>query len=584
MRALLSLLRERRAYLAAAALIGIAGGAANARLIGLVNDELAAGAAPPSSPLLFLVLVAAAFLTGALSEAMLVVLSERVAHHLRVNLCAQILRLPLSAVERHGKAQLTAVLTQDLPTVCLALLRIPTLLVNAAITLGCLLYLGMLSPAVLALFAAFLVVGLTSYVVPERRAVRSLAVSRRAWDALLADFDTLNQGAKELKLHLGRRLAFFTRLRAGSSEQVRRTASRQRLIYAVLGAWAHALFFLFVAVLLYLAPGYLALDGRTLTGFAIVTLYLVGPIDLVINSLPRFRAADVAFAKVQAMGLVLDARQRPAALLEEGSAHAAAAEAATAEDAAAGAAAAATAALAPPVVRELALCGVTHAYFREKEERDFSLGPIDLTVAAGQLVLITGGNGSGKTTLAKLIVGLYLPAAGELRLNGEPIAAHNRERYRQCFSAVFSDFHVFDQLHGHVADASLDERARGYLRKLHLEHKVTVHQGRLSTTALSSGQRKRLALLVAYLEDRPIYLFDEWAADQDPEFKEVFYHQLLPELRQRGKTVIAITHDDRYFGVADRLVRLRDGQLVPAVELPGRPAAPAPAASSSSSA
>ena len=84
----------------------------------------------------------------------------------------------------------------------------------------------------------------------------------------------------------------------------------------------------------------------------------------------------------------------------------------------------------------------------------------------------------------------------------------------------------------------------------------------LSSTDLSQGQRKRLALLTAYLEDRPIYLFDEWAADQDPEFKEVFYHQLVPELRALGKTIIVITHDDRYFHLADRRLRLADGRVL----------------------
>lgn len=547
MRFLLSLLAERRWYLAIAALIGLAGGAANARLISLVNDELASSG-DTSSVAWFIAFVAFAFVTGVLSEAMLVLLSERLGHYLRINLCGQILRLPLAELERHGKSRLTAVFTQDIPIVCLALLRVPTLFINAAITLGCLLYLGFLSPLVLGLFAAFLLVGLTSYVVPERRAVRFLKASRQAWDQLIAEFDTMNAGAKELKLHHPRRLAFFANLRAGSSERVRQTAGRQRVIYALLSSWGHALFFLFVAILLYVAPSYFTLDARTLTGFAIVTLYLVGPIDLVINSMPRFRSSDVAFAKVRAMGLALDASQREADLLEVG--------------------ADPSSLLSPPVVQTLSLRGVTHAYYREKEERDFTLGPIELTINAGELVLITGGNGSGKTTLAKLLTGLYLPSTGELALNGEPVTAATRERYRQCFSAVFSDFHVFDQLHGAAGD-SLDERARFYLEKLHLDHKVTVKAGRLSTTSLSTGQRKRLALLVAYLEDRPIYLFDEWASDQDPEFKEVFYRQLLPELKSRGKTVIAITHDDRYFSIADRLVRLYDGQLA-------EPAAPPP--------
>ena len=107
-----------------------------------------------------------------------------------------------------------------------------------------------------------------------------------------------------------------------------------------------------------------------------------------------------------------------------------------------------------------------------------------------------------------------------------------------------------------------DERATEYIRRLHLHHKVQIRDGKLSTTALSQGQRKRLALVVAYLEDRPILVFDEWAADQDPAFRQVFYDVLLPELAKRGKTVLVITHDDRYFSRADRLIRLESGQIV----------------------
>jgi putative ATP-binding cassette transporter len=329
-------------------------------------------------------------------------------------------------------------------------------------------------------------------------------------------------------------------MKHGSSERVRRTASVHRVLYAVLNGWFRTLIFLFVAVLLYVAPAYVTIDLRTVTGFAIVGLYLAGPLDQLIGSLPRFRAADVAFAALRKIGLTLDASLAEANLLEPGT------EPQGVRDA--------------PAVRAITLRSVTHSYYHEKGDRDFILGPIDLTIAAGELVLVAGGNGSGKTTLAKLLAGLYVPASGELVLNDEPVTAANRERYRQCFSAVFSDFHLFDKLVG-GAGGVLDDRARMYLQKLHLDHKVTVKDGRLSTTALSTGQRKRLALLAAYLEDRQIYLFDEWASDQDPEFKDVFYHVLLPELKQRGKTVIAITHDDRYFGIADRLLRLRDGQL-----------------------
>ena len=90
---------------------------------------------------------------------------------------------------------------------------------------------------------------------------------------------------------------------------------------------------------------------------------------------------------------------------------------------------------------------------------------------------------------------------------------------------------------------------------------MTLSQSGFSTTHLSHGQRQRLALLGAYLEDRPIYVFDEWAANQEPQFRNIFYRQILPELKARGKLAVVISHDDRYFDVADRLIRLTSGVL-----------------------
>jgi ABC-type siderophore export system, fused ATPase and permease components len=113
-----------------------------------------------------------------------------------------------------------------------------------------------------------------------------------------------------------------------------------------------------------------------------------------------------------------------------------------------------------------------------------------------------------------------------------------------------------------INSARWNDDAQALLAALQLTQKVTLKEGKFSTLALSTGQRKRLALLVAWLEDRPFYLFDEWAADQDPAFREVFYHQLLPALTARGKAVVVITHDDRYFHLADRCLKLEWGQLV----------------------
>jgi putative ATP-binding cassette transporter len=193
-------------------------------------------------------------------------------------------------------------------------------------------------------------------------------------------------------------------------------------------------------------------------------------------------------------------------------------------------------------------------------EKGFQLGPINLTLKPGQLVFIIGGNGSGKSTLAKVITGLYEPQSGEIYLNNKLITETNLEWYRQHFSAIFSDFYLFDSYLG-FNDPNLDQKILNYLHLLKLAHKVQVKNGVLSTINLSFGQRKRLALLNVYLENRPIYLFDEWAADQEPEFREFFYQHLLKELKEQGKIVIVITHDDRYFHLADHLIKLDYGQV-----------------------
>jgi putative ATP-binding cassette transporter len=223
---------------------------------------------------------------------------------------------------------------------------------------------------------------------------------------------------------------------------------------------------------------------------------------------------------------------------------------------------------APPPAEELpwqklSLKSIVHSYRYEDETADniFTLGPMDMTIQAGSLVFVTGGNGSGKTTLAKIITGLYAPESGEVRWGDRRVTVETISQYRRLFSAVWSDGHVFDVLpeYEHPGQkATVDN----YLRGLKLNRKVTVTGGKISTTELSQGQRKRLALLAAFLEDRPIYLFDEFAADQDPEFREVFYLQILDQLKARGKTVIVISHDDRYFSLADHFVRLDLGQIV----------------------
>jgi putative ATP-binding cassette transporter len=397
-----------------------------------------------------------------------------------------------------------------------------------------LIYLGLLSWPIFLGVIGFIIVGTLSYQIPLRRGMRAQVVVREEWDKLFKHIEAITSGVKELKLHHDRREAFLTKALYPTGVSLRRHLMIGHLNFVGADSWGQSLFFILIGLILFTAHSLFGINAQTLIGYTLVLLYMMNPLQVILTIIPSFAHASVSMRKVEKLGLTLhesDASEEIARQLKAGASW-----------------------------RSVELVGATHTYQREGEPGGFVLGPINLTLEPGELLFITGGNGSGKTTLAKLMLGLYIPEEGEIYLDGKVVTDKTREHYRQLFSVVFSDFYLFESLFG-LDSIYLDANARKYLAQLQLDHKVKVEDGALSTIDLSQGQRKRLALLTAYLEDRPIYLFDEWAADQDPLFKEVFYYQLLPELKARGKALIVISHDDRYYQVADRVIKLEYGKL-----------------------
>jgi len=453
-----------------------------------------------------------------------------------MRLSRQILSAPLRRLEELGPHRLFATLTQDIPSIGHSLTNIPILSLHISIVVGCLIYLGWLSWPIFLGVIGFMIVGTLSYQIPLRRAMRSQIVIRDEWDKLFKHFQALTSGAKELKLHHDRREGFLTKALYPTGVSLRRHAMIGHLNFAGADSWGQSLFFILIGLILLTAHNLSGVNAQTLIGYTLVILYMMTPLQMILNIIPSFANASVSMQKVQQLGLTVnesDVSEEITRQLKAGASW-----------------------------KSLELVGVTHTYHREGEPGGFLLGPIDLTLEPGELLFITGGNGSGKTTLAKLLLSLYIPEEGEIYLDGKVVTDETREKYRQLFSVVFSDFYLFESLFG-LDSIYLDANARKYLVQLQLDQKVKVEDGALSTVDLSQGQRKRLALLTAYLEDRPIYLFDEWAADQDPIFKEIFYHQLLPELKAKGKALIVISHDDRYYHVADRVIKLDYGKLQP---------------------
>jgi putative ATP-binding cassette transporter len=199
------------------------------------------------------------------------------------------------------------------------------------------------------------------------------------------------------------------------------------------------------------------------------------------------------------------------------------------------------------------------SYCDQNGQSSFTLGPINLSIQRGEILFLVGGNGCGKSTSLKIINGLYPINSGVIKIDNTSINPQNIQEYRELFSSVFSDFHLFDRLYG--LEQVEESRVTELILKMELTGKTEYCNGKFSNLHLSTGQRKRLAMIVALLEDTPIYIFDEWTADQDPHFREHFYKSMLPEFKQQGKTVIVVSHDDRYWPLADRIVTLEYGTI-----------------------
>lgn len=528
------LLRSSWKVLTLAAFIGLLSGASTGILIFLINIQV--NHSSPREMLIwyFISLCCLRFLTNIISKFLLINLTEKAILELRLILSERILAAPLYHLEGLGSHRILATITDDILSISNTVFVIPTLFIESVVVISCLSYLIIISPTVFLIVAFFLCFGVITYQKIASRAMLFITLARQEKDILFKHFRSLTEGIKELKIHQQRRQKFIFEDLKNTAQLYRRKNVIGMTIFAAAASWGNILFFVVVGLVIFILPTLQVIPTYVLSGYAITILYLLAPLDYIMSTLPVFSKATAALGKIDTFKLSLSNYYDENSLISKVESD--------------------------NCCQDLEFLGVTHTYHKEQEDIAFTLGPIDLAISGGKIIFIIGGNGSGKSTLVKLITGLYTPESGKIFINGKLITADNQEWYRQHFSVVFSDFYLFDNL-WNLGNNISDEKIYNYLVKLQLEKKVKVKNGVLSTTLLSQGQRKRLALLTAYLEDRPIYVFDEWASDQDPVFKKVFYTQILPELKSKGKSVIVVTHDDQYFHLSDSIVKLNYGKL-----------------------
>ncbi|MBE7373883.1 cyclic peptide export ABC transporter [Pseudomonas lopnurensis] len=516
-------------------LLGIAGGLSVTALLATINTAMNVEGGPDLRlALLFAALCVLTLACSTLSNLLTNYIGQRVVATLRRDLAARILAAPIEQLERYRAHRLIPVLLNDVGTLSTFALSVAPMVIAFTVTIGCLSYLALLSWQILLLTVATVLIGSGAQYLAHRYGTRSIQTARDGEDELQKHYQAISAGAKELRIQRERRLHMLDRQIHDTTERICRANIRAAAIFVSAETFGSMLFFAVIGMAIAFQALWPGTDRTVLGGFVLVMLYMKGPLEQLISNIPSLSRAEVAFRRIGELSrrfsspephLLSGERASPAAPLER-----------------------------------IELHRVRYDYPQAEGSQPFHLGPVDLCIQRGEIVFIVGENGCGKTTLIKLLLGLYAPQHGEIRLNGQAVHDARRDDYRQLFTTVFTDYYLFDELL--QGRTELPQEALKYLERLDIAHKVGIRDGAFTTTDLSTGQRKRLALVNAWLDDRPVLVFDEWAADQDPAFRRVFYTELLPELKRQGKTIIVISHDDRYFDIADQLVHMLAGQVL----------------------
>jgi len=463
----------------------------------------------------------------------IIVFTQNLLRKTRLDVLQMVLRSSFHSLIKN-KERIFSALTRDTDIVVNASINLVDILTNTVVILICLVYMGMLSWKLLLCMLGLMTFTLTVYFFSERRARLLFEKAMKHNDHFVKYLHEVLAGYKEITMERrkGREITeMHISPSVGAASLLNQKAHVSFLNNRIIGQIA---FYIFIGLLLLFLGEIFGVSKAVIVNFIFLILYIWGPIETVVLLIPALSQANMSLKRLDELEKQMEEspfESIPNTVFER--------------------------------FEQLTLQQISYKYEPENKavsDVPFCVGPIDFQLTAGEVVFISGGNGSGKTTFINVLIGLFNAGEGEIYVDHKKINKAHLSAYRSLFTPVFSDCYLFDECYG-VAHIDPD-RAAEYLSMLEIDGKVALEGRKFSTTDLSTGQRKRLALFYAMLEKKPILVLDEFAADQDPYFKRKFYREILPYIKEQGFTVIAITHDDHYYAHADKLYRMDAGQLL----------------------
>lgn len=467
------------------------------------------------------------------------ILVETVLAKYRLRISNKIRHSDLLTIERIEKSEIFTRLTSDATQISQTAPLMIDAVQSMVMLVFSIIYIFTLSK--IAFFVIIISIGIAVliYEIRRRRIIKVLEATRSKEVELFQSLNHIIEGFKEIKVNTKKSNHIFR-------EIIRTTFSNRDLKieagkdFNINFLFSQIFFYMLLGVCVFILPKFIDLYSDIIMKLTAAILFIIGPMNALVGSIPIFSASEIAMENIDRMETRLEEFLAPnlsAKINEQNDFIGSDLDTLIFEE----------------------KIEFKHLEFRYDPKSTFKLGPIDFELKKGELIFLIGGNGSGKSTFLKTLTGLYPRSAGKIVVDGMALHPEDYQLYRNMFSVLFTDFHLFDKVYGME---NIDEhRVHELLKYLKIDHKTQFRNGMFTTQNLSTGQRKRLALVITFMEDKDIYIFDEVAADQDPEFRKFFYEVLLKDLVKKGKTVIAATHDDHYFHLADRVIKMEYGKL-----------------------